>query len=447
MTVETIPGTDIRYGLISFDAKGQERAEGGALMSAQLVERAVGTGITDVFFFSHGWKGDVPAAKDQYNRWMGALMRSADLGHAPGVLQGFSPLLIGLHWPSLPWGDEELGSRGSFGAGVGPSVNRLLQNYLDILGHEPGIRGPLEVIFGEARRNMAPDSLPAPVREAYKQLNNELDLDSEGVGGAPDADREGFDPDESIGQPQSFGGGGDENLGGILGPLRQLSYWTMKKRARSIGEGGMHSFLVNLQNATAARRTRIHLMGHSFGTVVVSSMVGGPGGRAPLPRPIDSMSLVQGAVSLWSYASAIPFHNVGPGYFNRILTDRKVRGPIAVTTSIYDKAVGTLYPFASRIDGSASFPVGVLPEFGALGSFGMQGTGQASALKMLNTAGRYAFEPGRVYNLESSQFICKGSGASGAHSDIDGPQVAHMIWAAAFASTAAVASNSTVAAG
>jgi hypothetical protein len=62
-------------------------------------------------------------------------------------------------------------------------------------------------------------------------------------------------------------------------------------------------------------------MGHSFGCVVVSSILGGPEGHGPLCRPIDSTVLVQGAVSLWSYASSISFAGAGPGYFHRILAD------------------------------------------------------------------------------------------------------------------------------
>jgi hypothetical protein len=32
--------------------------------------------------------------------------------------------------------------------------------------------------------------------------------------------------------------------------------------------------------------------------------------------------------------------------------------------------------------------------------------------------------------LESSEFICKGGGVTGAHSDISGPEVANAIWQA-----------------
>lgn len=431
MSVETIPGTDLKYGLISYDSDGHERLEGTQAPSAQLIDRAVSDNISNIFFFCHGWQGDLPDAKDQYNRWMGALMRSSDRQHADSVFPSFNPLLIGLHWPSKPWGDEQLDASGSFGTAAPVSPDQLLRSYLDILGDRPAIRTQLQIIIDEARHNAAPESLPSHIRQAYVDLNGALGLESGGVEAPPDADREDFDPDESYSGPQSFGGW---NLGGILGPLRQLSYWTMKKRARSIGESGMHDFLVKLLTATAARGTRIHLMGHSFGTIVVSSMLGGPNGQATLPRPIDSLVLVQGAVSLWSFASSIPFGDNHVGYFNRILLDPKVKGPIVTTQSTHDKAVGFFYPLASQGNRNVDFAVGDMPKYGGLGTFGIQGVANTSGMKMLDVDGKYGFAPKRTYNLESSQFIAKGSGLSGAHSDIDGPQVAHAIWEAAFAS-------------
>ena len=53
---------------------------------------------------------------------------------------------------------------------------------------------------------------------------------------------------------------------------------------------------------------------------------------------------------------------------------------------------------------------------------------------MLPADGAYGFRPQNVYNLESSRYIRKGDGASGAHSDIAGAEVAHAIWEGAFAS-------------
>ena len=107
-----------------------------------------------------------------------------------------------------------------------------------------------------------------------------------------------------------------------------------------------------------------------------------------------------------------------------------------VTRSRYDSAVGVFYPLASQVKGSASFDPTKLPEFGAIGAFGIQGVanGIANDLKMLAADGSYSLEKGKVYNLESSQFIARKEGPSGAHSDIAGPEVAHAIWSAALAS-------------
>ena len=436
MPFEDIPGDDIRYGLLSFAADGREREDDPAgKMSDVLIDRAVKDQITNVFFFCHGWMGDVVAARYQYSRWIKAFVCAAKAHDESTTVAGIRPMYIGLHWPSLPWGDEELTGGGAFAPrNSALGVHDLLQAYVARLGDEPNIRAALETILNEAQHNTAPEKLPTSVREAYLDLNSAIGLSSSGVNGPPDADREPFDPEESFdaANEESANFGGSLTFGGLLGPLRQLSYWTMKKRARTIGEQAMHSFLKDLQAATTQAHVRIHLMGHSFGTIVVSGMVGGPDAVGTLSRPVDSMALIQGAVSLWSYADSIPFPNTGRGYFNRIFTNKSVRGPIVTTSSKWDRAVGTFYPLASRMKGSPAFATG-LPEYGAIGAFGIQGLPDTirSEMKMADVSSAYSFEDGKVYNLDASQYICKGSGASGAHSDIAGPEVALAIWSAA----------------
>ena len=58
------------------DEHGTERRElDGTLMSETVRERVADpkASVTDVFFTSHGWKGDVPAAIEQYDAWVGAM--------------------------------------------------------------------------------------------------------------------------------------------------------------------------------------------------------------------------------------------------------------------------------------------------------------------------------------------------------------------------------------
>ena len=438
MPFHTIPDTDIQYGLLSYDAHGAERTDDrDGLMSQRLLEAATEKGITDVFFFSHGWRGDARDALDQYDLWIKAVDQHHDRRRAADVFPGFRPLYIGLHWPSEPWGDEEL-TGDHFAPGTGFDAASLLEDYARRLGDTQAVRAALETIFDEARTDAAADRLSERARQAYLNLDQALGLGSEGVGSAPDADREPFDPDAALEAAQldsaSFG-----ILGGfsvLLAPLRSLSYWTMKKRARTVGEGGMHAFMHALQTATAASGTRIHLMGHSFGCIVTSSMLGGSGGGQPLQRAVDSLVLVQGAVSLWSYSPDIPISRGRAGYFHRNLADGKVRGPLVTTQSRHDSAVGFFYPLASCFATEVSFAPGELPKFGAIGAYGLQGLPDAIThnLPMLSADGDYAFKRGHVYNLEASQFICKSSGVQGAHSDIAGPEVAHAIWEAALAS-------------
>jgi hypothetical protein len=82
-----IPGVPTRYALIAFDRKGREVRDDSdgvdGRMSEELLRRVRQQPPRSIFLFSHGWKGDVPAAVDQYNRWIKALLdRSPDLASA-----------------------------------------------------------------------------------------------------------------------------------------------------------------------------------------------------------------------------------------------------------------------------------------------------------------------------------------------------------------------------
>ncbi len=187
---------------------------------------------------------------------------------------------------------------------------------------------------------------------------------------APGADREPFDPERATRQarrtrPLSFGG---SICGGLLAPLRTLSFWKMKDRARQFGEAAAHRLLGDLRYAAGGRGVRFHLMGHSFGCIVASAMRGRAGGGRRLPRPVDSLVLVQGALSLWSYCSDIPAAPGPAGYFRRI-----VDGAPCPRADRHD-AVGVRHgrrplvsagPPASA--GQVAFAPSELPRYGAVG--------------------------------------------------------------------------------
>src|SRR4051794_23230157 len=110
MPIRTVPGTDLGYALVIFDENGNERAEpDGTMLSETLLRRVADAAqpITDVLFSSHGWQGDVPAAIAQNDRWIAAMAaQEADRAAARSRPGGFAPLIVGLHWPSRPFGDE-----------------------------------------------------------------------------------------------------------------------------------------------------------------------------------------------------------------------------------------------------------------------------------------------------------------------------------------------------
>jgi hypothetical protein len=73
-----------------------------------------------------------------------------------------------------------------------------------------------------------------------------------------------------------------------------------------------------------------------------------------------------------------------------------------------------------------------LPTYGGIGTFGLNGPGLDPAfLSIQDNAAIDSFTSGRTYNVEASAVIKDGTGASGAHSDIAHPEVAHLIWSAA----------------
>jgi hypothetical protein len=451
MPLEEIPGTDLRYHLIVFDSQGRERPGADGLQSHAAVGELTKTPVTDVFVFSHGWNGDIPAARQQYREWIAAMaVCKSDIERARASGAGtFRPLLIGVHWPSLAFGDEVLVNAGDSFAATSVAIpddapmsfdrDLVMESMIDTfaarIADTPAAREALRVIFTRAIDDVAPDRLPPDVADACAILDRESGLGSGGETAEPDSDREAFDPEAVYAAAQeeesvSFGAPG---LGGLLALPRTLSFWKMKARARSFGEGRGADLVQSLMQ-TAEPGVRFHLMGHSFGCIVASSMVLGAAGRRALARPVDTLVLIQGAFSLWSYCPEIPTASGRSGYFYPIVRDTLVRGPIITTQSEHDAAVGRWYPLAAGVRRQVDYS-GQLPKYGAVGTFGLCGLDKLARFESLRSAfDSYDFQPGHVYNLESSAVIAADQGMFvGAHSDFIHPEVGHAVWSAVLA--------------
>src|SRR6266516_85387 len=279
MPIETVPEHDIRYHLVAFDAKGRERPEEGGPYSRAVLREAATSEPTDVFLFSHGWNGDVPDARRQYGRWLAAMASCGDdIAAAAAMPGGFRPLLVGLHWPSKAWGDEQLGGasflveatgEGTDGDDAGDDarddVQALVSDLAAQLHDTPATRQAIRTIVQSALVDAAPATLPSEVRKAYQVIDADTGTGQEGAGAAPGDDREPFDAEATYQacQQEEIVSFGEVSLGGILAPLRVLTFWQMKRRARDFGESGASTLLRSLQEAAPA--ARFHLMGHRVG--------------------------------------------------------------------------------------------------------------------------------------------------------------------------------------
>lgn len=470
MPVRHIDEANLDYYLMLFDGDGNERPEqDGSLLSTKLAQ-VVPEGITDVFLSSHGWKGDIPAAISQYNDWIVAMAAQAsDRGRARALDQDFKAVIVSVHWPSLPWGNEDaraalLGDDeiDEFAAEQQMDPGELVQRYAERIADTDEARTALTTILAAAdddqvRIQLAEGKLPPHLEAAYQVLFDQAGLGLGGAAAAPGSDQQTFTPALTLsewvsagpvqappaprGQPGLLDGGFAHSVkDALLMPVRQLSFWAMKHRARRVGETGVHALLKGLQES--APDARFHLMGHSFGCIVVSAAVSGPLDQGTvvsrLPRSVNSLFLAQGALSLWSFADSIPFPPNVPGYFHPIgLPPVLVSGPIVTTWSKFDQAVGTFFPLGARL-GKELLLGEELPEYGGVGAFGIQGTAPATThdMQVLNANAEYGFEAGHIYNVDASTVICHGGWPSGAHSDIAHPQIAHLFWQAALSGMA-----------
>ena len=190
--------------------------------------------------------------------------------------------------------------------------------------------------------------------------------------------------------------------------LNYTTYFEMKARAGTVGKNGVAKLIDKL----APQVERIHLIGHSFGGRVVTATAANSS-----TDKIKSMSLLQTAFSHNGFSKSMN------GFFRGVVDQKRVNGPILVTHTKNDKAVGVAYPLASRINGDVAAAFGdENDKFGGLGRNGAQKMENDEVIKgnLLDAGGNYSFQAGKFFNLEGSDFI-KG------HGDVTGKEVAHAV--------------------
>jgi hypothetical protein len=404
----------------------------------------IGTG-TDVIMVAPGWNNDMPAAERMFTRLTDAI--DILMAGRPGT--GRSLTVVGLQWPSKRWGVDPEDTAGH-GAGLGDDVTDLIGR-IAMTVEDPAARSALEPLvprletdgaaqaeFLDILRGLLPppeavaddDSLPGTLRDgsvpevldAVEQAQMEV---GSRIGAAPVAVAAGslppgFVPDPLAGAAMAAG------LGfhfGKLNPLQALrlalnttTFYSMKERAGNVGARGVAALLGTV--AAARPEIRVHLAGHSFGARVVTAAT------AATDTTISSVSLLQGAYSHRALAAADPALGMPAGSFRRALTGGQLHGPMIVTHTHNDLAVGLAYALASRLAHQIGAGLGDTGDpYGGIGANGAVATAEAVEGELGDQNTRYAFQPGRVHNLRGDRFI------SG-HSDVTNPAVANAVLAA-----------------
>lgn len=342
---------------------------------------------TDLFVISHGWNSNALEAETLYR----GLFENFAAVAQPNDLPGRTFAIVGVVWPSKQF-DEASSTPGDLAS----KLDRMKQTFTTPIDH---------AALEQARSLLPVLDDKASARRAFANCIRSL-LDP-AAANREDASDTFFQDD------------GDELMKNLkehfpgfqsaaMHFLNFTTYYEMKARAGAVGKHG----LAKLLDGLAPEVERIHLIGHSFGGRLVTAAA-----AYSDTAKIRTMALLQAAFSHNA------FSKTQGGFFRGVVDRRRVTGPILVTHTPNDKAVGIAYPIASRINGdkTAAFG-GAHDKFGGLGRNGVQQmqSGEAIEGTLLPEGARYRFQPGTFFNLEASACIA-------AHADVTGKEVAYAL--------------------
>jgi len=405
--------------------------------------------MTDVIVISHGWNNTEEQAEQQLYIPLFTNFAAA----APDQLQKKKIAIVGVIWPSKRFTDvvdaavaEQ--ARGG-GAGFGMSstaADETIKAKLDVIATMFDKKAAKKITaaknqigklesdldarrkFVDELRSLLDDS--AAHEEDNSALFFKLDgsvmleklkmptpLVSSGGGGGGGA--------ASLGaHPKTTPAGGAAGLGDIFSGIKSgairflnyLAYYEMKKRAGTVGQNGVRPLLDRL----ADNVQRIYLVGHSFGCRVVTAAA-----ATSTTDKLQSMSLLQAAFSHNGFSKSMN------GFFRSVVDNQRIKGPIVVTYTPNDRAVGIAYPVASRLSGTVASAFGdANDKFGGLGRNGAQKMESGEVVqgvdRLLAVGGSYSWQSGRFHNLEGSKYIIDPSGGD-AHGFVTGKEVAWAI--------------------
>jgi hypothetical protein len=407
-------------------------------------------GLTDLFAISHGWNDDMNDARKLYKDFFAAMRNVLDGAQSP-LEKGRKLGVLAILWPSKRFAEKALIPSGAAGASSSKSASLVIEHIDSLKGFfdSTGADGALE----KAKDLVADleDSAKAQ-RKFVRLIRSVLSASGDDPEGATDrfTSLEGDSLMARLKEPivmlpaKQAGKGGAANLLGdaarkVQGAARSAgvavvdagkgmvaaaerllnytTYYQMKERAGIVGRGGVYQILRKIRDAKM--NVRLHLVGHSFGGRLVTSAALGPAGQ-PAIKP-ESMTLLQAAFSHNGFAAK--YDGTHDGFFRQVVAAKQVNGPILISHTANDKAVGIAYALASRISGVTGAALGDASDaFGGIGRNGAVKTKEAVFLELGPVGTAYEFAPGALYNLHAD--VISG------HSDICKEPVGYALLAA-----------------
>jgi len=183
--------------------------------------------------------------------------------------------------------------------------------------------------------------------------------------------------------------------------VRGFTVYQMKDRAGTVGTHGVGPLLRDLLAGSGAR---VHLIGHSYGGKVVLSATCWSG---DLPRQVESMLLLQPAVSHLCFADNLPKVHCPGGYRTAL---ERVRKPILTTFSEHDFPLTKTFHLALRRKDDLgevriAAPGSPPSKYAALGGFGPRSCGEM-LIDIHDVNQPYTLDPQKkIYGLDGSRTI------------------------------------------
>ncbi|NHA69821.1 alpha/beta fold hydrolase [Phycicoccus flavus] len=432
--------------------------DGAVFDDAQVQALVEGLSTSDLLVLSHGWNNDLAEARGLYDELVGNLQRLLDIRDLPDApealrsLSGRELTVCQVFWPSKRFAEADLIPGGGAASATTEDHEALLRT-LDALAEDPERLGEQDrpearVEQVERAKALVPrletdPGARAEFVEALRSLTGSDDaVDDDGYEAFATADPEDLfagmsDPVTAPAGPGRQGAtavgadGGAAGLGDLLSGIgaaaRRLAnlttYYRMKARAGTVGVQGLAPVLARCR-ATPHEDLRVHLVGHSFGGRLVTAAAN----ALPDDARASTLTLLQAAFSHNGLSGR--FGEGQEGAFRAVLARQRVTGPVVVTHTKNDRAVGVAYPLASRIAGQNAASLGDADDpYGGMGRNGAQHTtevdGRAAVLEQVGHA--YGFAPAKVYNLLADTYVHD-------HGDVRGVQVAYALLSAVAAS-------------